>query len=302
MCSAPQTPAGPWPGGERFERLRLIGQGALGSVHAALDRHSGEVVALKTLHLGAGLRGAALAEAQARFEGEALALRRLRHPDIVAIRDAGSLGALAWLAMALAPGTDLVRYTSAARLLPDPVVLQVVERLALALAHAHEQGVVHRDIKPANLRVDWPSQGLKIVDFGLARTEGGEATRTGIVLGSPAYMAPEQLCGAMPDAGTDFYALGVTLFQLLTGELPHAASNLGELLRQVAQDPAPDLRRLRPDAPDELAQLLARLLARQPGRRLRDGAELAQALGSVRRRLAGARPPQTAGPEGADSH
>jgi len=235
-----------WVAG-RFELLRLLGQGTSGSVHAAHDHRDQRLVALKLLQPGAG--GESAAEAQARFDASAAQARRLDHPDIVQVFDVGSDQGRPWLAMEAVPGTDLTRYTQRQRLLPEPLVLQLGERLALALAHAHGRGVVHRDLKPANVLAHWPGGVLKIADFGLARGPDAEATRTGLVLGTPAYMAPELLAGALPDARSDFYALGVLLFQLFSGRLPFEAATLGELLRQVAHDAAPDVRRCLPTWP-----------------------------------------------------
>jgi serine/threonine-protein kinase len=269
---------------ERFELLRLLGQGASGSVHAAHDHRDQRLVALKLLHSSPGDTAETAGDAEARLRAGAALASRLDHPDIVKVYDVGSDRGSPWLAMEAVPGPDLTRYTLPQRLLPEPLVLQVGERLALALAHAHGLGVIHRDLKPANVLAHWPSQTLKIVDFGLARGQDVEATRTGLVLGTPGYMAPEQLAGAVPDERSDFYALGVLMFQLLTGRLPFEAGNLGELLRRVANDPAPDLRSLRPQLPGALAESLASLLQRQPGQRCHDAAALAaqwQALRST---------------------
>jgi serine/threonine-protein kinase len=262
----------------RFEPLRLLGQGGMGTVHAALDRASGRLVALKRLEPPPGLSPAARAEAAERFVAEAARLRALQHPGIVALVDAGSDAGCCWLAMELLPGTDLTRYTRTGRLLPEALVLRIGERLAQALAHAHRAGIVHRDLKPSNVRVDWSTDRLKILDFGLARGADAQATRTGLLLGTPAYMAPELLSGRAPDARSDLYALGALLFQLLSGRLPFEATTLGELLRRVAQEPAPDLRSLSPAVAEPVARLVADLLAPQPELRPFDGNALAGRL------------------------
>lgn len=160
--------------------------------------------------------------------------------------------------------------------------MRVLERVAEALAYAHAQGVLHRDLKPANVMVDWAADRVTLTDFGLASLADAERTRTGLVLGSPAYMAPELLAGQPADASTDLYALGAMAFQLLTGSLPFDAPGLGELLRQVAQQPAPDLAALRPELPPALAALVAQLLAKAPAERPPSAAGVAQALGQLR--------------------
>jgi serine/threonine protein kinase len=145
---------------------------------------------------------------------------------------------------------------------------------------------VHRDIKPANVLVDLPAGSLRITDFGVAHLADAERTRTGLVLGSPAYLAPEQLAGGAAAPAGDLYALGVTLFQLLTGRLPFDAASMGELLRQVASAPPPPLAVLRPELPPTLARplgaLLDRLLAKQPGQRPAGAEVVADALARLR--------------------
>lgn len=259
-------PAGDTPGRfGPFRMLRRLGEGASGSVHAATDERNGQVVALKLVPLDDGSQP--LEEARRRFLVEARAAHTLRHPDIAAVLDAGESHGIGWLAMELAPGCDLNRYCQSARLLPLPLALRIVARVARALAHAHAAGVVHRDIKPSNVVVHLPTDTVKLVDFGVARIAGGEATRTGVVLGTPAYLAPEQLAGAQPDAATDLYALGVLLFHLCTGRLPFRAGSMGELLREVALVPAPDLRGLVADCPAGLAELVAQLLSKTAAQR-----------------------------------
>ncbi len=258
--------------------LRLLGTGTHGKVYLACPSGTTKVVALKLMALPKG-GSAALAEKS--FLDTAAAARALRHPDVVAVYGAGIDAGLAWLAMEPVPGGDLGRYTRPPRLLPESLVLQICQRVARALAHAHRCGVVHRDVKPANVLVDWPTNTVKLTDFGLARLADAMNTATGMLLGSPAYMAPEQLAGNIPTAQTDFYALGVTLFELLTGKPAFAGQSMGELLRQVAEGPAPDLGLARPDLPPALAALMAKLLARSPVDRPAHGDWVADALAQV---------------------
>jgi serine/threonine protein kinase len=265
-----------------YKLLRRLGQGALGVVYLAEDvgrlQSLTQTVALKLMPLPQGVDVAAHHKA---FMRNAMASAALIHPGIVTLYRAGVEGQLGWLAMEPVPGTDLSRYTEPRRLLPEPVVLRIAERLAQALAYAHAQGVVHRDLKPANVLVDLPSQTVKLADFGLARAPDSAQTDTGVILGTPSFMAPEQIAGALPTPHSDFYALGVMLFQLLTGRLPHEGGSMGELLMQVARQPAPDIRSLRPASPERLANLVAHLLVKAPAQRLADGGELAAALRDI---------------------
>jgi eukaryotic-like serine/threonine-protein kinase len=265
-----------------YRVLRVLGQGTMGAVHLAIDEASGDAVALKVMALTGHAAGAERDEARARFLAEAEPMRRLQHPDIVTLLATGEQGGTGWLAMELVHGVDLGRYTRPARLLPEPVVLRLAERVARALHHAHRAGVVHRDVKPANIMIDWATDQLKLADFGMARLADAERTRTGLVLGSPAYMAPEQLAGDAPTPASDLYALGVTLFQLLTGRLPFDDSSLGELLRSVAFDPAPDLCTQRPGLPPALAAVVAGLLSKRPTDRPADAEALADTLLALR--------------------
>lgn len=259
VAPAPELRFGP------YLASAVLGQGASGPVFLA--QAGAQQVAIKTLVLPATLPAAERSDQRQRFLRQAEVLRSLSHPDIVAVLDSGERSGEPWIAMELAPGTDLSRYTRAQRLLPEPLVLRIGARMARALAHAHEHGVVHRDLKPANVRLDLATDRMKLVDFGVARLQDAAVTRTGVTLGTPAYMAPEQLTGEPADARTDTYALGVMLYELLTGRLPFPATTLGELLRAVASgEPAP-LRHWRPELPTGLDALMNQLLQRAPGLR-----------------------------------
>jgi eukaryotic-like serine/threonine-protein kinase len=257
--------------------LRPMGTGVQSQVFLAERLADGRQLALKLTALGAAAGDGGRAAASEAFLQAAGLARSLRHPHIVEVLDAGIEGPLAWLSMEALPGGDLLHRTAATPHLPAAQVLGWARELALALNHAHRHGVVHRDLKPANVLLD-AEEHVKLADFGLARRASALHTGTGIVPGTPVYMAPELLAGGVPSAASDLYALGVLLFELLTGRRPHAAPNMGELLRQVAQQPPPDLLTLRPGLPLPLAALVARLLAKQPRDRCPDAEALAAEL------------------------
>jgi serine/threonine-protein kinase len=255
--------------GYRLERL--LGQGAHGTVFLALDTRRQGAVALKLWPATPGTAP----------DVDLTQARRLANPAIADTYDAGTEGAWHWTAMEPVAGVSLERYTHPARLLPEPLVARIGARIAAGLAHAHAAGVIHRDIKPSNVIVDLPTFSVKITDFGVAREIDGERTRTGVVIGSPVYLAPEQLGGSAPTPSGDLYALGVTLFQLLAGRLPHEGGSMGELLRQVALAPAPDVRELRPQTSAALAELVAQLLAKRPDGRPADARGVSHRLDTI---------------------
>ena len=261
-----------------FELKHELGKGAMGVVYQGRDLRSGRMVAIKTLALHQEFEGAALVDARERFFKEAEAAGRLKHPNIVTIDGSGEAQGLAYIAMEFVAGTDLTAFTQPPHLLPVAQVLAIGARVASALDYAHAKHVVHRDVKPANIMWDPATDTVKVMDFGVARITAASKTRTGIVLGTPSFMSPEQLCGAKVDGRTDLYALGVTLFQLLTGALPLRAESMPELMHKIVHVPAPDVRTLRPDLPEAVATLVAKALNKRPEDRYQTGAQLAQAL------------------------
>lgn len=276
-----------------YRLVRVLGQGSQGSVYLARDQRDGQAVALKQVPLL--LDGVPDDTLRGRFLSEAYNARKLVHPHIAAVLAAGEEHGLGWLAMELAQGVPLSRYTRPARLLPAPLVLTAAAQVAQALAHAHAQGIVHRDVKPGNVIVHWPGRSLKLTDFGLARSADAEGTRTGVVLGTPAYLAPEQLAGARPDARTDLYALGVLLFELCCARRPFESTAMGALLREVAHNAAPDLRSLAPDVAPEVASLVARLLHKRAAERPQSAAEVADQLAAWAAAVPSSRPPAVSG-------
>lgn len=260
-----------------FRLVQLVGSGAMADVWQALDCRSGQQVALKLMRRAANHLQAQ--ELEHRFQEEARTAGLLRHPNIVCVLEAGRTPeGRPWMALEWLTGKPLTVHCVAAQRLPDTVVAGLGQCLASALAHAHQRGVIHRDIKPDNLMFDAASGQLKITDFGVARAEDSSATQTGMVLGTPAYMAPEQLAGASASAAGDLYSLGVVLFELLSCRRPVEASSLGEWLRRISQEPATPLRNLRPDLHPALAQVVDQLLERDPGQRLAPAGQVAQAL------------------------
>ena len=281
-ASPPQakTPGGA-PDLRDFELGAEIGRGAMAIVYKATQRSTGRQVAIKRLALSREFSAEDLADVRDRFMREARAARTLEHPDILQVVDAGQDGRDAWIALEYVLGRDLSQFTKAGQLLPVREVVQLGVRLARALHHAHSQGVIHRDIKPANVMLDRVNGSLKLMDFGIARVGDGSRTRTGLVLGTPSFMSPEQLAGLTVDGRSDLYSLGVLLYQLLTGALPHQSDSMARLMQQIATEPAPDVRVQRPGLPESLALVLAVALEKRPELRYASGEQMARDLEAV---------------------
>jgi serine/threonine-protein kinase len=278
----------------RYEVEKELGKGAMGVVYQGRDPKIGRVVAIKTLALSNEFEGQELQEARERFFREAETAGRLQHPHIVTIFDAGEDHDLAFIAMEFLRGRDLVEHTRPDRLLPVATVIAIGEQVARALDYAHQRQVVHRDIKPANIMFDPDTRTVKVTDFGIARITDASRTKTGMVLGTPSFMSPEQLAGQKVDGSSDLYSLGVTLFQLLTGTLPLRGDSMAALMYQIANQPAPDPRSLRPELPSALADILARALAKSPKERFASGKAMADALQGMASVLPAEMPPPPA--------
>jgi serine/threonine-protein kinase len=253
----------------------------MGAVYLGIDPDSGQPVAIKTMALAAEFAGTDLEDVRERFFREARTAGRLHHHDIVAIHEAAEDAGIAYIAMEYLSGCDLQRHTQAAHLLPVADVVHIGRRVADALAYAHSQGVIHRDVKPANVMIDAAQGMVKVTDFGIACITDASSTRTGMMLGTLSYSSPEQLSGRRVDGRADLYSLGVTLFQLLTGRLPHEDQAMGKLLYAIVNEAAVDVRSLRPELPEPLARLLAKVLSKPPEARHGDGRELAAELRDV---------------------
>jgi serine/threonine-protein kinase len=262
----------------RYQVEKELGKGAMGVVYMGKDPKIGRVVAIKTMALSQEFEGDALEDARERFFREAETAGRLQHQNIVTIFDAGEEHDLAYIAMEFLRGRDLADYCKPGHLLPAPTVLSIVARVAEALAYAHRQNVVHRDIKPANIMYEPGTDTVKVTDFGIARITDSSKTKTGLVLGTPSFMSPEQIAGKKVDGRSDLYSLGVMLFQMLTGVLPFRGDSMAELMFKIANEDAPDVRAIRRELPEPVAQLVAVALAKKPDTRFQDGDRFAADL------------------------
>ncbi|MHC5053755.1 MAG: serine/threonine-protein kinase [Planctomycetota bacterium] len=255
-----------------------IGGGGMGMVyrarHIALDRD----VALKIL----ATRHTTQPHYVQRFLTEARAAACLSHPNIMAVHDVGEDRGVYYMVMELVRGKSLDRILVERKRLDVKETMRIARQAADALDYAHGCGIVHRDIKTGNMMVG-ESGRVTIVDFGLTKTIGGEAhlTTVGAVMGTPHYMSPEQAEGSEVDGRSDLYSLGVTLFEMLTGQLPFEGGTNWDVLLRLRKEPPPDPSLIRPDIPEPVAKLVLRLLAKAPEERPRAGADVVNAIDAL---------------------
>ena len=261
-----------------YELLEEIARGGMGVVYRARQRKLDRIVAVKVLAAG----DFASAEAQRRFRTEAAAAARLQHPGIVAIHDVGETDGLPWLSMDFVAGGNLAALVRE-QPLPARQSADYVRAIAEAVQHAHDHGVLHRDLKPSNILLD-PETGPRITDFGIARCiDAAEHTRTGEVLGSPGYTAPEQALGGVADARTDVYGLGALLYHLLTARPPFQGPTLDAILLQLRDADPLAPRRLNPAVPRDLETICLRCLRKEPAHRYATAREVAADLARFQR-------------------
>jgi serine/threonine protein kinase len=267
-------------GHPRYRILELLGAGGMGVVFKAVHRLMDRVVALKVIHHRLTDR----ADFVACFRQEVLAAARLNHPAIATAYDAEQVGATHFLVMEYVPGITLDREVRQRGPLPVAEACDLIRQTAQGLQHAHDLGMVHRDIKPANL-LRTPDGRVKILDFGLARMVGAPEVALpvdGVILGTPDYLAPEQARDPLhADVRADIYALGCTLYHLLAGRPPFVEATVLQTLLAHQEDLPRPVTEQRDDIPETLADLVARMLARDPARRYRTAAEVAEILGDL---------------------
>ncbi len=263
-----------------FEFLGLIGVGGMGAVFRCLDRPLQRLVAVKMLlpHL------ANQVEARSRFEREARAAAAVIHENIVAIHAVGQADGIPYLVMQYVEGTSLQERLRTGRPPRIEEVVRIAREVANGLAAAHARGLVHRDIKPGNILLEGPDGRVKICDFGLARAMDDCLTRTGVSAGTPLYMSPEQADTRIVDSRSDLFSLGSVIYTLCAGRSPFEADGTLAVLRRIREDEPPLLRKLNPAVPRWLADVVARLLSKDPSHRFPSAAALTEALDRPTRR------------------
>jgi serine/threonine-protein kinase len=275
-----------------------LGRGAMGVVYKASDTVLERVVAVKTVNMALEREGAEKYEA--RFYQEARAAGSLNHPNIVTVYDVGKEGDVAYMAMEFIEGVELRSLIGEGRAMPVSQAVSIGAQVAEGLAYAHQHGVVHRDVKPANIMV--VSGGpVKITDFGIARMRAAtdELTQTGMMLGSPKYMSPEQVIGKRADHRSDLFSLGVILYELLTGGAPFNGENVTALMYQIVNFAPPTPSAVNPAVPELLDYIVAKMLAKPLEERYQSAQDLAQDLRACERQIstpiAATMPPRPAG-------
>ncbi len=274
----------------RYQIEKELGKGAMGVVYLGRDPKINRVVAIKTMALSQEFEPDELDDVKQRFFREAETAGRLNHQNIVTMYDAGEEHDLAYIAMEFLKGQDLVPYTKPDNLLPLPTVVSIVARVADALAYAHSNNVVHRDVKPANVMYEPESDQVKVTDFGIARITDSSRTKTGMVLGTPSYMSPEQLSGKKIDGRSDLFSLGVALYQMSCGKLPFVGDSMAQLMYKIANDAQPDIRTVNPSVPNSLAAVIERALSKNMVQRYQTGDEMSRDLRACLNQAPGLRP------------
>lgn len=264
----------------RYEVSGELGRGAMGVVYKGEDPKIHRTVAIKTLRLS-DFEEDVVGELKERFFREAESAGLLTHPNIVTIYDCGDEHDLAYIAMEYLEGEDLEKFTKKGSLLPLRDTLFIVAHVAEALDYAHSKGIVHRDVKPANIMRLRETKDIKVTDFGIARITTSSKTRTGVVLGTPSYMSPEQVAAKKVDGRTDIFSLGVVLFEMLTGQKPFDADSLTSLMYKIAREQHPAPRSINPRIPQVVEKIIDKALEKDPEKRYQKAGMMAEHLRKV---------------------
>src|SRR3954464_8817527 len=258
----------------RYEIQGELGRGAMGVVYKALDPNIGRVVALKTMRID--VHGTDEEQILRRFKHEAKLAGVLNHPNVVTIYDAGEDQGIFYIAMEFVEGVTLQTLLHQQRVIPAQLMLEVTRQICPAMDYAHKRGVIHRDIKPANIMLT-SSGGAKVMDFGIAKAEGG-MTNAGQVLGTPAYMSPEQVRGKMLDGRSDLFSYGVCLYEMVTGEKPFTGQNVTTIIYKIMNEQPVPPRELDITIHPGLSEVITRALSKDPKDRFQSGKELVREL------------------------
>ncbi|MBW2616033.1 MAG: serine/threonine protein kinase, partial [Deltaproteobacteria bacterium] len=268
----------------RYEIIGELGRGAMGVVYKGEDPKIHRTVAIKTIMLSQ-FEEDALDDMKARFFREAESAGLLVHPNIVTIYDCGEEHDLAYIAMEFLDGEDLEDYTKPDHLFPIRQTMKIVADIADALDYAHTKDIVHRDIKPANIMMLKETKEVKVTDFGIARITSSSQTKTGIVLGTPSYMSPEQVSGKKVGGRSDIFSLGVVLFEMLTGQKPFTGEDITSLMFKIAKEPHPSPREFNPKIPPVLEKIIDKALEKDLEKRYQKGGQMASHLKQVIARM-----------------
>jgi serine/threonine-protein kinase len=268
----------------RYEIIKELGHGAMGTVYLGKDPSINREVAIKTISY-ADLEPQQLNEVKNQFFREAEAAGKLTHPNIVTIYDVGEDHDMAYIAMELLIGSDLTNFCQKEKLLPIPRVLTVVADVAEALDYAHQQGVVHRDIKPANI-ILLENEQIKVADFGIARMMASSTkTQTGVIFGTPNYMSPEQVAGKKVDGRSDLFSLGVVLYELLSGEKPFMGDSITTLMYAITNNNYTSLHEIAPKTPESCVRIVDKLLNKGITRRYKSAAQVVAQIQKCQEKL-----------------
>jgi CHASE2 domain-containing sensor protein/tRNA A-37 threonylcarbamoyl transferase component Bud32 len=264
----------------RYEVVGELGRGAMGVVYKGEDPKIHRTVAIKTVSLS-DFDEDMLDEMKERFFREAESAGLLTHPNIVTIYDCGEEHDLAYIAMEFLDGEDLEGYTKEGNLPPLRETLSIVANVADALDYAHSRGIVHRDIKPANIMRLTESKDVKVTDFGIARITSSSKTKTGVILGTPSYMSPEQIAGKKVDGRSDIFSLGVVLFEMLCGKKPFSGDDMTSLMYQIAREPHASPRSINSKIPGVVEKIIDKALEKDPEKRYQKAGLMAEHLKKV---------------------
>jgi serine/threonine-protein kinase len=268
----------------RYRLVKKLGKGAMGEVHLMEDTKLDRKVAIKTIRPDVDMSSREAIDMRQRFVREAKTAGKLTHPNIVTIYDSfEGEGGVAYIVMEFVEGDTLANFAKRAQL-TAPQVKHVIVNAANGLHHAHENGVFHRDVKPENIMLSPKTGVVKLMDFGIARIVESNMTATGSVLGTPVYMAPEQVTGKKVDARSDVFSLGVVLFELLVGERPFGGSSITQVMMAVLQEDPPRPSSVDPErkVSPEWDPVVLKSLAKKPEERYQNAVEFADAVRAIR--------------------
>ena len=261
----------------KYRILDLVGEGAMGVVYRGVDTVLNRTVALKVMSDAVARQQ----DLRDRFLREAQAAGSLQHPNVVTIFDFGEVDGHLYIAMEYVEGIDLERLLAAHEPLTIHQRLDIAIDVLNGLSYAHRHGIVHRDVKPANIRITEEGRA-KVMDFGVAYLDSSSLTQTGMMMGTPSYMAPEQVVGGKITAATDIFAMGSVLYELLTGARPFEGNTLHNTLYKIVSEEPPPIRDVMPGLPATLDRIVRRALAKEPANRYQNALEMADDLAAVR--------------------